>query len=936
MSRCRKRVPAERCAMCVAIFAALFAASAVLGLEPGQLDYRETTLDNGLRVITLEDFSCPVVAVNLWYHVGSKDENPDRQGFAHMFEHMMFRGTDRLGPMGHFDHIREVGGQCNGYTSFDRTVYIERLPANQLELALWLEAERMSFLKIDQDAFDTERRVVEEERRLRMNRPYGTFEEDLLAGIFKVHPYRWTAIGKIPHLRAASVPELRAFWNRYYTPNNATLVVTGAVKHEEAQALANRYFGWIPRAPEPPRVTVREPLPTQRREIVFKQDIAPAPRVGIAYRTVSIKDEERPSFEVLMTILSNGESSRVHDRLVARKKLATGLDTNDLPLEQDGIYSVTAMLPSSDAKPDAALDVMEKQIDRIRSKRVTRRELTKAKNQLLRKSVVESLDVFSKAHLLGEAAVIEGDTARVNARLDDIRKITADDVLRAAKKYLDPSRALVFRIEQNSPSETGKTGNAENDAPITGLPETNPPPPGREGVARPADYPAAPPKKPLLDLDPTMPFRTHLLDNGLKVVVIENHEVPFVSVRLCLKAGTWTEAKPGSASLAMRMLRTITRKHPGLSLVNELETYGIQFNATAEMDSSWAEVNCVTEHLDRAGALLAEIVLLPVFGNQDFRTVRKREVTDIAVSAGSPRYLAERELRRRLYGQHPYARMLPGDIQEIESLNVRDVRQWWSTFARPDMACLYVAGDVDFDRAVRLAKDEFGSWKNQGPKPNVQLPSIPEPASTHIYLVDKPGDQAQIRIGQLAITRNHPHYPTSAVVTGYFGGSFGSRLNESLRVKKGLTYGVRGGYFAQRMAGQFDILTFTKNESAAEAVQVVLDEIKRLQAEPPTPIELDQTKAFITGSFVGDRETPDTIANDLWLIESEQLPEDYFKRFLDGVRKTDAAACQELARNTVDPSRLVVVVVGPAEALKAKLQTIAPVTVVASEPGPDA
>jgi len=927
---------AERLATYMTFAAVLFVACAASALEPGQLDYREITLDNGLRVITLEDFSCPVVAVNLWYHVGSKDEDPDRQGFAHMFEHMMFRGTDRLGPTGHFDHIREVGGQCNGYTSFDRTVYIERLPANQLELVLWLEAERMSFLKIDQDAFDTERKVVEEERRLRMNRPYGTFEEDLFAELFKVHPYRWTAIGKIPHLRAASVPELRAFWNRYYTPNNATLVIAGAVKHEEAQVLANRYLGWIPRGPEPPRVTVREPLPAQRREIVFKQDIVPAPRVGIAYRALSMQDEERPSFEVLMNILSNGESSRIHDCLVARKKLATGLDTNDLPLEQDGIYSVTALLPPSDAKPDTALDVMEKQIDRIRFKRVKPRELTKAKNQLLRQSVMESLDVFSKAHLLGEAAVIEGDTARVNGRLDDIRKITADDVLRTAKKYLDPTRALEFRIEQNGPGETGKVGNLEDSAPITGQPETNPPPPGRDGVKRPADYPAVAPKNPLLDLDPTMPFRTHLLDNGLKVVVIENHEVPFVSMRLCLKAGTWTETKPGSASLAMAMLRTITRKHPGLSLVNELETYGIQFNASAEMDSSWAEVNCITEHLDRAGALLAEIALLSVFSNKDFHTVQKMKATDVAVSAGSPRYLAERELRLRLYGQHPYARMLPGDIKEIESLKVHDVRRWWATFARPDMACLYFAGDIDFDRAVRLAKDEFGSWKAKGPKPEVQVPPIPEPAPTHVYLVDKPGDQAQIRVGQTAITRRHPGYPTSAVVTGYFGGSFGSRLNESLRVKKGLTYGVRGGYFAQRMAGQFDILTFTKNESAAEAVQVILDEIKRLQAEPPTSTELDQTKAFITGSFVGDRETPDTIANDLWLIESEQLPEDYFKRLLDGVRDTDAAACRELARSTIDPSRLVIVVVGPAEELKAKLEAIAPVTVVAPEPGPEA
>ena len=214
---------------------------------PRQYDFREKTLDNGLRVITLEDPTSPIVAVHLWYHVGSKDEQPERQGFAHMFEHMMFRGTDRLGTEEHFKHIRRNGGSCNAYTSFDQTVYIQTLPANQLELALWLEAERMGFLRIDQTSFDTERKIVEEERRLGLNRPYGTLPEKALREVFKVHPYGWTPIGNIAHLRASAAQELREFWNRYYVPNNATLVIVGDIKHDEAQKLAKRYFGWMPR-----------------------------------------------------------------------------------------------------------------------------------------------------------------------------------------------------------------------------------------------------------------------------------------------------------------------------------------------------------------------------------------------------------------------------------------------------------------------------------------------------------------------------------------------------------------------------------------------------------------------------------------------------------------------------------------------------------------
>src|SRR5579871_6005224 len=227
-------------------------------------DYRETTLANGLRIITLADASCPIVAVHLWYHVGSKDERPERQGFAHMFEHMMFRGTDRLGPKDHFEYIRRCGGTCNAYTNFDQTVYVQTLPSNQLELALWLEAERMGFLKIDQTSVDTERKVVEEERRLGLNRPYGTVPEKLVRELFPGQAYGWLPIGKISHLRASAAQELRDFWLRYYVPNNATLIIVGDVQHDEAQRLAKRYFGWLPGKPIHRGSPCRDPCQCRR------------------------------------------------------------------------------------------------------------------------------------------------------------------------------------------------------------------------------------------------------------------------------------------------------------------------------------------------------------------------------------------------------------------------------------------------------------------------------------------------------------------------------------------------------------------------------------------------------------------------------------------------------------------------------------------------
>lgn len=895
----------------------------------GTLDYRSSVLSNGLRVVTLEDFSCPIVRVALWYHVGSKDEDPNRQGFAHMFEHMMFRGTDRLGPSSHFDLVRRTGGFCNGYTSFDETVYFEALPANQIELALWLEAERMSFLKIDQSAFDTERKVVEEERRLGLNSPFGTLEEEGLAEVFKVHPYRWSPIGNIPHLRASSVPELRAFWMSHYTPNNATLVIVGAAKHEEALAQATRYFGWIPACPEPPHVTVHEPMPETARTVVFKQDNAPTPLVGLAYRGVPASNDDLTALQFLGRILAGGDSSRMYRRLVSKLGLAVQVSWYDWSLEQDGVFVVGAALPPTSRKLDETLAALEKEIERVRAHPVSKRELTKARNQMLRNLATEGLSIASKASALGSATVIEGDTARANQRAGRIRAITQERLLAVARKYLDPKRVLRAKVEANLGGMFSKKKDAEDDAPVTAEPENNPPPAGRPGVVRPADFPATPPSAGPLEYDPTPQFQSRMLPNGLKIVVVPNHEVPFVNIELGLRAGAYTESTPGCASTAMYVsTKCGTARHSAKALADELDTYAIWINGYADMDDAGVVSGCVTEHTERAVALMAETVLTPRFDAKEFEKRRKQLIADLAVQEQEPSYIASCEFSRRVYGQHPYAREVSGSVKDVQSLTLTELKQWWKTFVRPDMAVLYFAGDVELDAAVRYAEAAFGRWKAGGEKPKTELAHPPVPQPTHIYLVDKAGDQAQIRVGQLGITRDDPRYFQSRVVSGYFGGNFGSRLNESLRIKKGLTYGASGGYLARHFAGQFGLGTFSKTETTADAVQACLDEIKRLREEPPTDNEINDTKSFVAGSFPANHETPQQAMGDLWFIESNALSLDYFARMLKGVAETRSTECVELAKSTLDPEKLVVVVVGPADVLKPKLEAIAPVTVV--------
>jgi zinc protease len=897
-----------------------------------RFDYRDITLDNGLRVVTLEDHSCPVVAVHVWYHVGSKDERAERQGFAHMFEHMMFRGTDRLGPKDHFDNIRRTGGSSNAYTSFDQTVYVQTLPANQLELALWLEAERMGFLKIDQNSFDTERKVVEEERRLGLNRPYGTLAEKLVAELFKSHPYAWTPIGKIAHLRASAAQELRDFWMRYYVPNNATLVIVGDIKHAEAQRLAKRYFGWMPHEADPPRVTVHEPMPTKARAVSLREDNAPAPVVGIVWRTVPSRDDDTVPLDLLTTILGGGDSSRLYRYLVADKQLAVIAMAGTFSLEQEGFAGAAAVLTPVGGSTQKVLEAINAQIDKLRKEPVTARELLKAKNQMLAGLVAGNQTVMSKATLLGTAAVIEGDLGRVNRRLEQVRRVTADDLLRVARKYLAPEHSLTITVERNLLGTIfgGKSSELKNEenAPITAKPEKTAPPPGKPGLRRPADFPAKPPVARSLDSRFTMPHTRHVLPNGLKIIVVPNHEVPHVTIDLNLLAGAWTESKPGTASMSLGMLTKGTAGHTERELAEELETYAINLGGSGGMDTASVIGGCMTEHLERAMNLMAETVLTPTFPPKEFDKLRKQVRTGLAMSAAEPSYKASRELRRQLYGKHPYARTATGEIEDVDALQVKDLAGWWKKFARPDQATLIFAGDIDDAQAMRLAETAFGNWKAEGAKPEVKLPELPKPGPTRIYLVDHAGVQSQIRVGQLGIKRDHPDYPAAEVVSDYFGGAFSSRLMEVIRVQKGLTYGAGGGYRPSRFAGTFSINTFSKTESTAAAVRAVLDKVERLRKEPPTDKELRDTKSYYLGSFAGDHETPQQVAGELALLDANGLADDYFERLLEYVSRTDAAACMKLVRETLDPAKLVIVVVGNAGRIQKDLEKIAPVTLV--------
>ena len=659
-------------------------------------DYRETKLANGMDVVTLEDFSCPIVAVQVWYHVGSKNERPDRQGYAHMFEHMMFKGTDRVGPRDHFSLINQVGGEVNAYTSFDRTVYHQTLPADQIELALWLEAERMSFLKIDQEAFDTERKVVEEELRMGQNQPYGTLWKKSLAGIFQVHPYRWMPIGQIADLRATSVADLREFWMRNYVPNNTVLVIVGAVPHDKAQELARKYFEWIKPQPQPEPVRIVEPTLKAAKSITISDENAPAPMVNMVWRTVPTGHPDEARLDLLGEILGGGQSSRLYLDLVSKKLWAVDASTSCWNLEQDGLLFFQIVL-SDTGEPEKVIEAVKGHIRDIQKSGVSEQEWTKARNQKLKGLVTQNLEIDSKAQVLGVAAVEKGSPARANTLLSEVQSVTRLQIQDAARKYLADDRMIVFDVKKN---DRGMQAGEEDkeDMPVA-APEIQAPPPGRKGTVRPADFPAQAPMGQLVKAEPQKQFDRSVLPNGLKVLVVPNKEVPFVSVSLGILNGGWTEAKPGAASMALQMLTLGTKRHTDEQLARELETFAISLGGSANMDSSTVYANCLPENLDRTMSLMAEVVLEPTFPKEPFDRLQKQILTGLAIDSESPQYLADREFRRRLYGNHPYSRTATGEVEDVQALTPDDLKGWWQANARPDQAILIFAGDIAADKA---------------------------------------------------------------------------------------------------------------------------------------------------------------------------------------------------------------------------------------------
>ena len=442
-----KRTICRSFCVCVAVFGVLaINPGATASNRPPKLDYAMTTLPNGMQVVMLEDHSTPIVQAEVWYHVGSKNEKAGRTGFAHLFEHMMFKGSKNVEPEGHPSWISSVGGQSNAYTNEDATVFWQTFPAQYLPLVLWLEADRLATLRIDEAVFKTEREVVKEERRMRVeNQPYGRLNEIVYDQAFTVHPYKHSTIGSMKDLEAASIADVREFFRTFYVPNNATLVLVGDFDKQEALGLVTQYFGKIPKSATPvPRDIPQEPPQTKERRVRLEESW-PLPAVVVAHHITYDGHPDAYPLHIASKVLSDGQSSRIHRQLVYEKRIALAAFGAGNIIEHPNLFYAVAIVQPGHT-PEETVDALIAELDRLRTEPISSGELQQAKNQFARDYMFGRESNRDKASQLGHAAVIHNDIKTADDEFDIFMNITQADVQRVARRYFTPENRLVVTV----------------------------------------------------------------------------------------------------------------------------------------------------------------------------------------------------------------------------------------------------------------------------------------------------------------------------------------------------------------------------------------------------------------------------------------------------------------------------------------------------------
>jgi zinc protease len=896
------------------------------------ISYQKYRLSNGLTVILHEDHSLPLVAVNLWYRVGSKDEKPGRTGFAHLFEHLMFTGSKHV-PGNAIDVIMEsAGGSNNADTENDRTSYYDIAPAALLEALLWIEADRLTSLDevMTRKQLDLQRDVVRNERRQSYeNRPYGRAHLVIPEEMYpKSHPYHWPVIGSHRDLEAATVADVQAFFRRYYVPSNASLVVAGDFRPARARQWIDQYFGWIPRAPEPEHGHA-PPVALARPKVRTFRDRVQLPRVYYVYHSPAAYQPGDAEADLLARVIAGGKNSRLYKSLVYEQRIA-----QDVAAFQDSHRLGSLFYVVVTAKPGHSLARIERaiaaEIAKVRREPPKARELERVRNGI-EMAFFQSLEqVEQRARTLNGYEYFYGDPGSIDRDLQRYRRARPRALQRLAREVLRPDRRLTMRFfpgklpdperpEPPARRAAGRAAAARAEAIDAALPPRDHPVP-----AHMTRQPPLPSQR-----DFAVPAAVTLrLGNGIPVFVVERHDRPLVSVALAVDAGAEHDqpARPGLASLTANMLDEGAGRRDALEIAAAMEQLGAELGTVADRDAGYVLLDVLRKNLDPALAVMADVALRPHLSAAEFQRVQGDRVTLLVERRDDPGYVARVVYDRVLYGEeHPYGRRVLGTEAAVKGITVGDLRRFYEQRYTPHHAAFVVVGDVR-PREIRDRLEHlFGSWTAATPagsRPRVEL-EAPRRGWPRVTLVDRPGaEQSEIVAGRPGAARKTPDHAAMLVMNTILGGSFTSRLNTNLREEHGYTYGAHSRFEFRRGPGPFWAGAAVKTDTTEDAVRQILREFERLGRSAPPPDEVAKARTVVVRSLPEFFQRNASIARlltDLWVHD---LPIQYYERFARAVGAVTGAQVRRQAQRYASPRDAAIVIVGDRKAVMPGLRQL--------------
>jgi len=867
------------------------------------IPYQKFVLKNGLTLLVHEDHKAPIVAVNVWYHVGSKNERLGKTGFAHLFEHLMFNGSEHFDD-DYFKGMEKVGAsELNGTTSEDRTNYFENAPKEALDFLLWMESDRMGHLLgvVTQAKLDEQRGVVQNEKRQYENQPYAIAEELITKATYPAgHPYSWTVIGSMEDLTAASLDDVKEWFRKYYGAANATLVVAGDVKPAEALKKVEKYFGDIPSGPPLARheAWIAKRAGEQRQ---VAQDRVPQPRLYKIWNVPQYGAPETDYLSLASDVLASGKSSRLYKRLVYDEQIASAVSAYVDAREIAGQFVIVAT-----ARPGVPLEKVEKAMDeefaRFLAKGPTADEMERVKTQTEASFIrgLERIGGFGgKSDTLAMHQVFLGRADAWKDMLERVRNATAREVRDTARQWLSDG-VYVLAIEPLPEYQTTQSDVDRSKLPVPAIqPEVGFPKLERATLA-----------------------------NGLKVVLAERHEVPIVELDLLVDAGYAADqsAEPGTAKLAMNMLDEGTKSRNALQISDELDRLGATLGTGSDLDSSYVSMSALKQNLDPSLALFADVIKNPTFPEADFQRLQKLQLDAIKREKAEPNSMALRVLPRLLYGEkHAYSTPFTGSGTEasVAGITRADAVNFHSTWFKPNNATLVVVGDTTLAEIKPRLEQLFAGWK-PGEVPVKNVSPVQAPAKPVVYLIDRPSaPQSAIMVGEVAPPKSNPQETAIEVMNDILGGTFTSRLNMNLREDKHWSYGVRSALVDARGPRPFFVVAPVQTDKTKEAMTEILKELEGIIAtKPVSEDEVAKIQKERTLKLAGAWETDGAVAGSISRMVRFDLPEDYYDTYAARILALKQADVDAAARKIVHPDQRVWVVVGDRAKIEASVREL--------------